>query len=122
MRDKSLHQLRVIAQSFGIKDIFQKTDIQLRQEIELAQQSLIPPTTPPIPRPEYDARLMTKPPSKKCTEDTVNDLLKHHIERGLHLTFPEPERWHMKFDKKEDTGTMRMPLRTILTCAERIMA
>lgn len=121
LKQKSLTELRGIAQSFGISDIFSKTNIQLAQEIELKQQKLIPPVAPPIPKPEYDARLMTRPPSKTSNQDDIIALLKDHISRGLHVTFPEPDKWEMRFGNKNDSGTTRMPLRTILNCANAVL-
>lgn len=118
---KSLSQLRGIAQSFGIEDIFSKTDIQLRQDISLRQQTLIPPAPVVVEKPAYDSRLMTRPPSKICTQATLKELLKPYTDKGMHLTFPAPEEWHIRYDKREDTGTMRQPLKNVLDCCERLM-
>jgi len=121
LEGKSLHQLRAIAQGYGISDIFAKTDIQLRQEIAIKQADALPkPSIPPV-MPQYDARLMTKPPAKITTEAALLEVLKPHIDRGLRVTFPGPEEWHMSWDRKEDTGTMRQPLKTVIGCAERLM-
>ena len=121
LASKSIHDLRSIAQSFGVADIFSKSKEHLIQAIELKQAKLVPEPPIVIPKPEYDARLMTKPPSKSSTQDDVVELLAEHVARGLHLSFPEPERWHMQWGKKEDTGTLRMPLRVVLSCANQIM-
>ena len=121
LRAKSLHQLRAIAQGYGVPDIFAKDMNQLIQAIELKQIDMVPDVAPPIPRPEYDARLMSKPPSKSSNQSDILALLEPHIQRGLHITFPELERWHMRHGKKEDTGTTRMPLRVVMDCADRIM-
>lgn len=121
LRNKSIHELRAIAQGFGVGDIFSLDALQLAQAIELRQQAMIPEPTPIPPRPEYDARLMTKPPSKATTQKDIEDLLAGHIARGLRLTFPDPESWAMQFGKREDTGPMRMPLRIVLTKAEGVM-
>jgi hypothetical protein len=117
---KSLTQLRSIAQGYQIADIFQKTNVQLIQEIELKQKQMLPKPEVVIPKPEYDARLMTKPPAKSSDQDAISDLLKTHVASGLHLSFDE-ERWYMKHGKKTDEGTLRMPLRTVLNCADRIL-
>lgn len=121
LHKKSIHDLRAIAQSYAIPDIFAKTQAQLIQAIELKQQDMVPKVDNTIMRPEYDARLMTKPPARLSNQATIMEILDEHIKRGLHITFPEPERWHMQWGKKEDTGTIRMPLRTVLKCAENIM-
>ncbi len=120
LREKSLHQLRGIAQSYGIGDIFSKDAKQLAQAIEFHQQELIPDVVIDIPKPEYDARLMTKPPSRRSDEESIRELLAQHVDQGLHLSF-DHERWYMKFGKKTDEGTVRMPLRTVLSCANAVM-
>lgn len=120
--NKSLVELRGIAQSYNIPDIFQKTPIQLIQEIELKQEAAIPVPQVEVPKPEYDARLMTKPPSKKSVREEADALLAPYIARGLRFTVDEnEERWQMVHGKKTDEGTMRMPLRTLLYCARKIM-
>lgn len=121
LKNKSIHDLRGIAQSFEIANIFSMDEAQLRQAIELKQNELIPEPEIVLPRPEYDARLMTRPPSKKGSEGEIRELLTTHVKRGLHLSFPEPEQWHMQFGKREDTGTCRQKLSVILRCAEKIM-
>lgn len=121
LHKKSLTDLRAIAQSYSIPDIFKKTDIQLIQAIELKQQAIVPSAKIAIPRPEYDARLMDKPPAKSGTRHSVEELLSAHVKAGLHLSFTE-EQWEMRHGKKSDSGTLRMPLRVILQCAERVMA
>lgn len=118
---KSLHELRSIAQGYGVTDVFSKTDNELRQAISLKQQEMAPkPVIEPV-KPEYDARLMKRPPAKLCTQESLSSLLAPHIERGMHLTFPSPEEWHMRWGKREDTGTMRQPPRNVLECANRLM-
>lgn len=121
LENKNLHQLRGIAQSFGIADIFSKTDIQLRQEISLKQETLAPPKPEPITPLPYNAKLMTKAPSRKSTKEEAIETLKPFTDKGLHLTFPNEEEWHMRWGKKEDTGTLRMPLRILVKCAGEIM-
>ncbi len=123
LRKKSIHDLRQIAQSFGIPNIFSKDAVQLSQAIDLRQEAMSKPKLPERPpKPEYDARLMTKPPAKMSHKDAILDLLQVHISQGLRVDFPDPERWEMAYGKKTDCGNMRMPLRVLLSCAEKIMA
>lgn len=122
IRNKSIHELRAIAQGFGVTDIFAKDQVQLSQAIEMKQKDMVPEPKVEIPKPEYDARLMTKPPAKRGYEHEVKDLLAPYVARGMHLSFPEPEVWAMSFGKKNDTGSMRMPLRVILSCADKLMS
>lgn len=122
LQTKTLHQLRSIAQGYGIGDIFAKTETQLRQEIELKQVEQLPKPEIVIPQPEYDARLMTRPPAKRSDKDLIQEGLKEYIARGLRLTFPDEETWQMQYSKKIDTGTIRMPLRHVLNCAAKLIA
>jgi hypothetical protein len=121
LNTKTIHELRGIAQSFQIPDIFAKDAKQLIQAIELKQQDMVPKPEIVPDKPAYDARLMDKPPAKRGSEEEILDLLAVHIKRGLHVTFPEPEQWHMQFGKKEDTGTCRQKLVNILRCADRLL-
>jgi hypothetical protein len=116
---KSIVQLRSIAQGYGVKDIFSLDEAKLRQAIEMKQVELQPAPVVVVPKPEYDARLMTKPPSKKSERDEAMKMLKPYIDRGLSVRFTD-EQWHMTFGKKTDQGTIRMPLRTLLRCAEKM--
>lgn len=121
LRSKSIHELRAILQGYGDRaDLFSMTPTQLVQAIESKQQgSVAQPVV--IPSPQYDARLMMKPPSKITVQNELIDLLKPYTDRGLHLSFPDPESWRMQWGKREDNGTLRMPLRVALDCAQRIM-
>jgi len=121
LEGKSIHELRAIAQSFEIDDIFSKDADQLTQAIEIERNELIPKPKIEIPKAEYDSRLMTRPPSKRSDKDNILNLLDGHIKLGLRVEFPEPEIWSMFFGKKTDTGSMRMPLRVLIQCADRIM-
>lgn len=118
--NKSLTELRGIAQSFSIGDIFQKDKPQLIQAIELKQQALIPAPKIEISKPEYDARLMTRPPSKRSTQQDIEELLAPYIAKGLRISFDD-ERWYMSYGKRTDEGTLRMPLKIVLKCAEKIL-
>lgn len=110
-----------MAQSFGIPDIFEKDAIQLAQAIEIKQQIMAPAIATLPPKPEYDARLMDKPPSKRANMTDILDMLEPYIIRGLKLTFDE-EHWFMASGIKNDTGTIRMPLKHILDCARRVIS
>lgn len=122
LHNKSMHQLRSIAQGMGVADIFTKSKERLIQDIELGQQDLVQVKPESIPQPPYDARLMTKPPAKKSNESDLMELLRPYVERGLTVDFPTPETWRMRWGKREDNGNMRMPLRHVLQCADKIMA
>lgn len=120
---KSIHQLRAMAQAFGINDIFEKDARHLIQEIELKHAPTVraPVQLPPLPA--YDARLMTKPPSKRSNCEDLVALMKPYITLGLKFSFDENgERWFMALRDRRDEGTMRMPLRHVVDAARRLLA
>jgi len=121
LRDKPLVELRGMAQAFGVPDIFEKDATQLAQEIELRRDSMADDVAPKLPeRPIYDARLMTTHKDKKTNPQAIVGILEQHITMGLKLSFDE-ERWYMAWGERNDEGTLRMPLRHVLDCAERLM-
>lgn len=119
---KSIHELRVMAQAFGVHDVFEKDAAHLVQEIELKHAPTIAPQVALPPIPVYDARLMTKPPSRRSSIEELVPLLEPYITLGLKLTFDDVgERWFMVCGKRTDEGTMRMPLRHVVDAARRMM-
>lgn len=122
LRSKSITELRGIAQAFGIADIFTKDAIQLIQEIEAKQNKDFAPAAPVVVAAvnEYDARLMTRPPSRRSDVDAAQEVLAPFVAAGLHVKY-DAERWYMSYKGRTDEGTLRMPLRTMIVCAERIM-
>lgn len=122
LQSKSLTDLRGIAQSFGVADIFTKDKNALVQAIELKQQGIAPAPRSENPLPAYDARLMTKSPSRKANVQEAEALLKPFTDRGLKVRYDDNgEYWYMSFSKKTDEGTMRQPLRQLWNCAEAVM-
>lgn len=117
---KSVHDLRIMAQAFGVTDIFEKDQKRLIQDIELKQQLAVPPPIKLPPIPPYDGRLMSVRPAAVSSPMELTELLEPHIKLGLNLSFKD-EHWFMRFGKREDSGTLRQPLRSILTCAEKVM-
>lgn len=118
LRNKTIYELRAIAQGLGIDDLFSKDLNQLLQTIELKQKAMIP-EQPVIPvNPEYDVRLLNE---GSADHKDIEELLVFHVERGLRLSFPSPDQWHMRVGKKEDSGTITMPLATVLDCANKLM-
>lgn len=112
--------MRAIAQGMDVTDIFGKSDTQLRQDIQLKQQDLQPKPEIVISQPPYDARLMSRAPSKRASREEIEEVLHEHIAKGLKLSFTE-ENWKMSFGVKNDMGTIRMPLRSVIYCANQVM-
>jgi hypothetical protein len=120
---KGIHELRTIAFNLKVPDVFNLTRDRLIHQIELKRVAEAKPEPVRIEPPAYDARLMTKPPSKKATKAEVEELLREHMARGLIFRVDENEEtWQMWCGKKLDTGSMRMPLRVILLCADRVIS
>lgn len=106
-----------------VNDVFAKDVNHLIQDIELKQQALAPPPTPPIPKPEYDARLMDKPPAKRSLPVDAVEALAPFIAKGLRFDIDNNgENWTMQYGTVVDSGTLRMPLRTLLAVAQRVMS
>jgi len=121
LRKKSIHDLRVMAQAFGVHDVFEKDQAHLLQEIELKHRPAQPKIELP-PLPAYDSRLMSKPPSKRSNCEELVPLMEPYIAKGLKLSFDDNgEHWFMRFGQRTDEGTMRMPLRSVLDCARRLL-
>lgn len=116
LRKRSIHELRGIAQSFGVYDIFEKDTKQLAQEIELKQQKLLPAKQKPPESPRFLDSHKTDIAEPKA----IVDMLQDHIKLGLRLNLTE-DGWSMSCGLKHDSGTMHMPLAHILRCADRLM-
>lgn len=114
---KSIHELRAMAQAFGVTDIFEKDAVHLIQEIELkhAPQPIALAQLPQI-------HFVHADPDAHAGAAVIVELLEPFIKVGLKLSFTDDgERWMMKYGKRDDEGTMRMPVRVVLECAKRIM-
>jgi hypothetical protein len=121
LRDKSLHELRAIAQGYGVEKLFQLSADKLIQEIELAQEEMLPTPQIDVPMPQYDARLMTRAPSRKTNRVDVEEALRPYIMLGLKVEWINDEEFIFKCGVKEDTGTLRQPLRAVLRQASGVL-
>jgi len=120
LSSKTLTQLRGLAQSLGVADVFALDRNHLMQEIQRKQLEVSIPARVEVPLPAYDARLMTKPPAKRMDIDELGKLLAPYVELGLRVEFT-PEMWKMTYNRKSDQGTLRMPPRVVLQCARKLM-
>lgn len=122
LEGKTIHELRSIAEGYNIPDVFSKDVGGLIKAITVKQLSLVKqPKIDPPHRPEYDSSIMLKRPSKVTEQARALELLKGHIDRGLEITFPQPDQWHMRYKSREDTGSLRIPPRVILNCADDLL-
>lgn len=104
---KSLTEVRAIAQTLGISDIFSKTKAKLEQEISLKKA------------PEPIVNTLVETPI------IVNDLshppsLDAFIARGLKYS-ERDGRWYMSFGERTDEGNLDVNELQLFRCAERIM-
>lgn len=117
---KSMTELRAIAQALGAKFGFGDDKAKLIAAIEAAQAAKLPAPPPPNPIPFTD-ELRRVPPARHVTQQRILDELKPLVERGLRVSFPDPESWHFACGKKHDSGHVRMALRQIVACALQVM-
>lgn len=115
LKEKSLTELRTIAQGLGVVDIFSKSLPHLIQAIEKKHSDLIPKEKIVIPV-EY----RTLPSGDICDKVLLMELLEPYIKRGLKVVIGE-ETWKFSFANKEDSGTLRMPLRVALKKAQETL-
>lgn len=119
--EKSLTELRAIAQGCGAQFDFSTSKPHLLQAIRQRSIDIIPKPIEEKPVIENPDLLRNLPPAKNLKPDAVIDMLKPYITKGLRLSFPTQLTWKMEAGKKVDTGTLRMPLRILVRCAEQVM-
>ena len=119
LKDKSLTELRNIAQVIGIPDIFEKSSGQLLQLIEAAE---LGKTVDPIEMPPAFVGLTNERRLAPLLDpSTVVDMLAPWIKIGLKVRL-EGDRWYLANGERTDEGSMRMPLRHVWQCAEKLMS
>ena len=109
LTDKTLTEVRELAQTLGIQDIFSKTRKKLEQEIALIQK---PADIAPEP---------IVVDIVQAEEFPVDDVLKPFIDRGLRYRV-DNGRWYMAHGERTDEGSLDMPIAHIVRCAEKILA
>ena len=121
LEKKSITELRGIAQAIGCKYDWSDDKKIIIQKIQLKQNAALPkPVIEVRYEQPHDQRLRTLPPSKVSNEKMIRDMLAPLIAIGLKFDVTGEE-WVMRYDKREDSGNMRMPPRHILRAAERMM-
>lgn len=112
---KSIHELRAIADSLNIIDLFSLTKEDLIEEIK--KKSIIKKPDP-APEVEYVLPELNKPPSSRRAE--IRHILTPYTNIGLHLSFDDGT-WHMKYGLKEDSGHMTSLDRVIIAAAKKMI-
>lgn len=120
LEEKSLTELRSIAQGIGVSFNFSTDKKHLIQEIKQHSVSLIPKPNAELPKVPEPERIRIIPPTKNPTRETITQTLQPFIDRGLKLSF-DGDTFHMRMGKKEDTGNVRTSLRVIVRTAEAVM-
>lgn len=116
-KQKTIHELRSSAQAKGIKFSFSDDALQLAQKINAVGEALKPaPEVVPVIHVVRDGSTMA------IRQEKARELLQYHVERGLHVTFPSEDTWHIKLANREDSGTLHMPPEVLLMAANRLLA
>jgi len=114
--DKTLTELRVIAQGLGVKDITTLTRAALEQEIKSKSTSL---AEQKIELPQVVVKQVAN--ITYCDKDELMECLQPFITRGLNVTIAD-NMWRFSFGNKCDTGTMTMPIRLALKKAQDVLS
>lgn len=120
LETKSLTEVRGIASALGVKVNFGDTKERLIGLIDTQMKVSVEAPRPPLPLMPIDTRTMDAPPLFRCNRTQIEDALVDYIRRGLVITYPNEDLWHMKVGKREDSGPMRMPLRHIIGVARQL--
>lgn len=108
---KSIHELRGIAQAVGLQVDWGWNKLRL---IERINNKIMLPLKPP---PKVSD--MPKPITGMAnTQESVIEALKGF--RELVVTFPMDNGWQLNHGKREDSGSMNIPLFEIVKCARAL--
>lgn len=113
LEDRNITELRAMASAVGITVSFADTKTQL---IAAIRKTVDVKAAKPLPF----APIGIKPEEGSSQANIVN-ALQPLIERGLIVTFPDANTWHMERNKMSDSGNMNMPLMSVVRCAEAII-
>jgi hypothetical protein len=120
LENKSLTEIRGIASAVGLKINFGDGKEKLIGLINDHMKATVPKPAFPPPLAPVDTRTMDAPPLHRSTAKQIEDALADYVRRGLVITYPNGDLWHMKLGKREDSGPMRMPLRHIIGVARQL--
>lgn len=121
LETESITGLRAMAQAMGVVINFADDKKSLLLKIKQAAASKLPTASIDSNEP-MDYRLRVKPPLRACTQKEIYEALQPLFERGLILDFPNEEQWRLqKIIRHEDSGTLWMPLRSVIEAAKRLL-
>lgn len=120
MESKSLTEIRGIASALGVKVNFGDGKEKLIGLVNDRMKVTIEPPRFPPPLTPLDTRTMDAPPLYRLNRRQIDEALIDYVRRGLVITYPNDDLWHMKVGKREDSGPMRMPLKHILGVARQL--
>jgi hypothetical protein len=120
LESKSLTEIRGIASAIGVKVNFGDGKEKLIGLVNDHMKATVEPPRFPPPLTPVDTRTMDAPPLYRCTHKQIEEALTDYIRRGLVITYPNGDLWHMKLGKREDSGPMRMPLKHIIGVARQL--
>jgi hypothetical protein len=117
LEDRSLTELRALAQAMGAKFAFADDKSKIIANIREHMAAKVPkPRIPDLVEPS-DQSLIIVPPKYVCTQKQIVDALQPYTLKGLVIRFPTEDQWMLSCGKKEDSGTLRMPLLDVVRCA-----
>lgn len=108
-----------MAQAMGADFSFGADKAALMKLIREHMEAKVP--RPRIPDPLTAADLRLTGDADQSRQADILDMVSEYTARGLRVTFPTSDTWMMTFDRREDSGTMRAPLVTIVRCAKEMM-
>lgn len=121
LEERSITELRAMAQAMDATFSMGDDKSALMGIIRDCMAAKVPKPHIPDELKPADQRFTVMPPKYVCTQNDVLDVLKPYVDRGLKVSFPTVDQWMMKFDKKEDSGSMLVPPLVIVRCAKEIM-
>ena len=110
LEDRPIVELRAMASAVGVTVSFSDTKAQLIAEI---RKMVDAKAAKPLPFTQISIK-----PEEGSSQMNIINALKPLIERGLIVTFPDAESWRFERNKMIDTGSMNIPLMSVVRCAE----
>ena len=117
LNKKSLIELRGIAQSIGMSLRLDVGKDQLLQEISQHVSAK-------VQMPEKPIQVNISMPNNQggtLTQHAIEQSLAGFMDLGLVVTFPDEFTWEIYCNGKRDTGTMAMPMWSIVQCVKEVI-